>query len=231
MTNKEKLKRAIEQDINPKSYYNEIINQIEKEDKMKKKSNMWRWSLVPICLVAVICGILLINNNKALYIPNIETKDNVSLHINDISKVSQGVLKIDADIKTTNIENIPYFEEIVNIKIPSDFDEQEAHKIYVKSDRESNEYNILQSYVFNYSNKKNDRYIRVSFSKKNKPIRDYYYSEEGSKMSKINDIELKIFKYNSLYFTEFNYKGINFDIETTNITEQELTDLLLSILK
>lgn len=118
--------------------------------------------------------------------------------------MSQGALKIDVDVKTTNI---------------------------VKPDRESNEYNILQSYVFNYSNKKNDRYIRVSFSKENKPIRDYYFFEEGSKMSKINNIELKIFKYNRLHFTEFNYKGINFDIETMNITEQELTDLLLSILK
>lgn len=44
-------------------------------------------------------------------------------------------------------------------------------------------------------------------------------------------MELKIFKYNELYFTEFKYKDINFDIETTNITEQELTDLLLSIIK
>ena len=50
-------------------------------------------------------------------------------------------------------------------------------------------------------------------------------------MSNINNLELKIFKYNELYFTKFNYKGINFDIETSNITEQELTDLLVSIIK
>lgn len=236
MTNKEKLQRAIEYDINFKDHYNEIINQIEKrERKMKRKRNMWKWSFAPICLVAVISGILLTNNNKELksniYKPNIEAKDNVSLYINDISKMTQGALRIDADVKTTNIENILYFKEIANIKIPSDFDNQEAYEIYVKPNRESHEYNILQSYVFNYSSKKNDRDIRVSFSKEHKPIRDYYFSEEGSKMSKINNIELKIFKYNGLYFTEFNYKGINFDIETTNIIDQELTDLLLSIIK
>ena len=82
-----------------------------------------------------------------------------------------------------------------------------------------------------YSNTDKGREIIVSFSKENKPIRDYYFSEEGSKISKIDNFELKIFKFNELYFTEFNYKGINFDIETTNITEQELTDLLLSIIK
>lgn len=234
MTNKEKLKSAIEYDINPKDYYNEIINQIEKREQMKRRNNMWKWSFVPICLVTIISGILLVNNNKELkpyiYKPNIETKDNVSLYINDVSKMTQGALKFDANVKITNIENIQYFKEIGNIKVPSDFDNQEAQEIYVKPDRESKEYSVLQSYVFNYSNTKKDRYIRVAFSKENKPIRDYYFSEEGSKISKVNNIDLKIFKYNELYFVEFNYKNINFDIETTNITEQELIDLLLSIL-
>lgn len=235
MTNKEKMKKAIEQDINQESYYIEIIRTIEKGVKMEKKSNVWKWSLVPICLVIVISGILLINDNKELKSnisePNIETKDNISIYINDISKISQGVLRFDADVKITNIKNIPNFKEIDNLKIPSDFDNQEVHEIYIKSDGNDSEYNVLQSYVINYSNTKNDRYIRVSFAKENKPIRDYYFSEEGSKISKINNIELKIFKYDELYFTEFNYKGINFDIETTNITEQELTELLLSIIK
>ena len=235
MTNKEKLKRAIEQDINPKDYYKEIIKKIEKEDKMKKEKNLLKWSFVPICLVAIISGVLLINNNKQLkpniYKPNTETKANVNLYINDVSKMTQGMLRLDADIKTTSIDSFPYFKEIADIKIPSDFSEQESYEIYIKPDRDSKDYNILQSYEINYSNEKNDRNIRISFSKENKPIRDYQFSEEGSRMSNINDLELKIFKYNELYFTEFNYKGINFDIETSKITEQELTDLLLSIIK
>lgn len=235
MTNKEKIKNEIEQDINPSSYYNEIIRTIEKGEKMKKKSNMWKWSFIPICLVVAISGILLINDNKELNSnilkQNIETKDNVSIYINDVSKKSEGVLGFDVDIKITNIENISDFKEIDDIKIPSDFNSKEAYEIYVRSDRNNQEYNMLQSYEINYSNTKDDRYIRVSFSKENKPIRDYYFKEEGSKISKINNMELKIFKYNELYFTEFKYKDINFDIETTNITEQELTDLLLSIIK
>ncbi len=236
MTNKEKLNKAIEQDINPKDYYKEIMSKIERGERMKEKNNnLWRWSFVPICLVAIISSVLLINNDKELkpniHIPNIETKDNVNLYINDVSKMTQGVLRLDADVKVTNIENIPYFKEIADIEIPSDFDSKEAYEIYVRPDRNSQEYNILQSYVVNYSDTENDRNISVSFSKDNKPIRDYYFPEEGSKISKINDIELKIFKYDELYFTEFNYEGINFDIETSKITEQELLTFLLSILK
>lgn len=166
---------------------------------------MCKWAFVPICLVAVISGILLINSNKELkfnvYKPNIENKDNVSIYINDISKMTEGLLRLDVDLKFANVENILYFQEISNIKIPSDFDNQEAFEIYVKPDRDSNEYTTLQSYVFNYSNRNNDRSIRVSFSKENKPVRDYYFSEEGSRVSKINNIELKIFKYNGLFFT------------------------------
>ncbi len=234
-TNKERLKNAIEQDINPKDYYNEIIKRIKKEDKMKKEKNLWKWAFVPICLVAVIGCALFFNNNKQLkpniYKPNIKTKDNINLYINDVSNITQGDLKIDADIKITKIENISYFKEITNIKIPSDCENREAHEIYIKHDNDSKDYNILQSYVVNYSSTNNDRNIKLSFSKENKPVRDYYFSEKGSKISKINNVELKIFKYNYLYFTEFNYNGINFDIETSNITEQELTDLLLSIIK
>ncbi len=233
MTNKEKLISAIDKDINPKKNYNEIINKIERGEKMNQKNNnLWKWSFVPICLVAILSCVLLINNNKELK-PNIykPEMDNVNLYINDMSKINQGVLKLDADVKITNIESFSYFKEIADIKIPSTFDYQEAYEIYVKPHKDSQEYTILQNYVVNYSEQKNDRNISISFSKENKPIRDYYFSEEGSKISKINNVELKIFKYNELYFTEFNYKGINFDIEVSKITEQELTDLLLSILK
>ncbi len=196
MSNKERLKHAIEQDINFNGYYDEIMNQIKKgEEKMQKKSNLWKGVLLPICLIGLISSIVFFNTNKEfktnVYQPDIEAKDNVHLYINDVSKMTQEVLSIDADVKITHIENILYFKEIAQVKIPSDFDYQEAHEIYTKPDRESNEYSVLQSYVFNYRNQKNDRDINVSFSKENKPIRDYYFSLEGSKISEINNIELK----------------------------------------
>ena len=38
-------------------------------------------------------------------------------------------------------------------------------------------------------------------------------------------------KYTNIYFTEFKFKDYNFDIETENITEEELLTLLLSIIE
>ena len=47
----------------------------------------------------------------------------------------------------------------------------------------------------------------------------------------INGVVLKIYKLEDIYYTELNYNGYNFDIETSKITEQELATFLLSILK
>lgn len=234
MSNNKNIMNMFEREFDIEIMRQKILDK-EREKNMNLKT-VFKWSVAPICLVAIISGMYLFNKTEELkpniYEPNIETKDNVSMYINDVSKMTGGALRNDADVKIINDIDISDFEEIKNIIIPNDFDNNyEAYALYVKPDRNSDEYNTLHTYVFNYSNTKNDRNIKIAFSKENKPIRDYYFSEEGSKTSKINDIELKIFKFNKLYFTEFNYKGINFDIETANITEQELSDLLLSIIK
>ena len=118
------------------------------------------------------------------------------------------------------------------IKLPDDLDldKNNSYIVYTR-DNNSDEYNILNNYVLVYSNSNEDRNIAVSYSQEHKPIRDYLFDENGSKISVINGIELKIYKYESTYFTEFKYNNYNFDIETTNITEQELSTLLASILK
>ena len=72
--------------------------------------------------------------------------------------------------------------------------------------------------------------IRVAYSKEHKPITDFYVSENGSKITIINNIELKIYKYASNYYVAFYYNDYNFDIETLNITEDELINFLKSIL-
>lgn len=237
MTNKEKLKKTIEQDINPKSYYNEIINKIEEKEKMNKKNNMWKWSLVPICLIVVISGVLFLNyqnNNKTILKnkPYVDETNNVILNINEINNKKDGIYKLDADIKVvTNNDNnflLPYKNGLINI--PKDLDKTDKYVFYFRENKESKDYNILGNYEIIYSND-NNRSINVKYSKDNKPARDYHFDDEGSKTSIINGINLKIYKFESIYFTEFKFNDYNFDIETSNITEQELSAFLVSVLK
>ena len=60
-------------------------------------------------------------------------------------------------------------------------------------------------------------------------MRDYYFKD--GKASKINGLELIVYQYENLYMTNFKYKNLNIDIETSNITEEELLALLQSIIK
>lgn len=231
MTNKEKLKKSISNDFSKENNYNEIIKKIEGED-MKIKNNVWKWSLVPMCLVAIIVGVLFINSKNSNNLlspvtPYIDKENNVKLNINSLDKV--GARKIDANIKEISTNELP---EILKdgITIPKDLDKDNATAIYTRKDQNS-EYDILNCYVYNYYNEKDDKNIRIAFSETNKPVRDYHFSEENSKETIINNVKITIFKYNDIYFTEFSYKDYNFDIETNNISEQELSNLLVSIIK
>ena len=63
MTNKEKLKIAMEEDIASKDCYNKIIKKIECENQAK--NNLWR--LVPICLIIVISHLQVLVNKCYLF--------------------------------------------------------------------------------------------------------------------------------------------------------------------
>lgn len=236
MTNKEKLQKAIEQDINPTNNYNKIIQIIEKGVEMKKKNNLLKWSLVPLCLIVVISGILFLNsknksNNLLENKPYIDKDNNITLNINNISNL--GMSKLNAEIK--NGVNIPYpfkVDENNNqeIVIPKDLTQYKNFIVYTKKDKDSKEYNFIANYIMIISNG-DDREIEIKYSKENTPLRDYYFSEDGSKTTTINGIDLKIYKYKENFYTAFKYNDYNFDIETSNITEQEFSNYLVSILK
>ena len=201
---------------------------------MKDKKIVWKISLIPICLAIILGNILFINykndENKSLNSKDSysDSKEKIEIYINNIDKL--GATLIDADVKVVNEEeNSIWISILSNIVIPEQLEKKESYMLYTRKDKES-PYDILNSYVYNYYNEETLSSIRISFSNKNKPLRDYHFSEEGAKETTINNVKMKIFKYENIYFTEFNYKDYNFDIETTNITQDELINLLKSII-
>ncbi len=164
-----------------------------------------------------------LDNNKQAEKENI----NIELNINKIEYFAQ--LKFDARLKEIKNIDMKNFDILSNINIPNDFNNKSYNEIYVKEDN-TGKYDRLYNYEFSYSSSKdNERNIRVAFSDTNKPLRDYYLDEEG-KISKINDIELKIYQYEDSYMVIFEFKNYKFDIETNSITKDELLNLLESIL-
>ena len=219
MTNKEKLVRVIDSDINLRNCHNKIIKKIEKDNRMN--NNIRIWILIPVCLLIVIgIGYLKYHNDK-------EFKDVNKFNINDINGNKSELVKLDVDAKIveSNEINTPFN----NLVVPNDLIDVNYYIMYVRSNKDSKEYNVVNNIEVVYSSNSN-RMINISYSKDYKPLRDYYFNEDSSKISNFNNVELKIYKYKNTYFTEFTFNNYNYDIETNNISENELKNLLISII-
>lgn len=233
MTNKEKLKKAIIQDINPTNYYNEIIKKIEKGERMKNKSNIWKRSLVPICLAILISGVLFFNSQNRNLLKNdkdIDKENDINLKINNINMTLTKADIAGFAIDLTYEELIKEEEFIANIEVLSSFKNSRLMKRY----DENNEFIGYDLIYYNTNNNQISKEIEIFFSKTLKRKPSCYETINLDKLedSVINDINVKILKSNNkYYYILFNYNNYNFDIITTNITEQELSSLLLSIIK
>lgn len=252
MSNKKVFKKLYSKYFNKEKNYSEILDAINGDNEGTSKYA--KWAFVSGCLVvALICGVLLFqdSNNFAFFSrgdkntsfslePEVETNysntnksdenKSVVLNINQVSKAIDFSLS-DADIKlVSNYYCIPYYEELSNLVIPKDFNDKEyINAIFTKSNRDSKEYDYLMQYEKIYKTNDNQRNIVINFSDKNKPMRDYEFSDGTP--STINGFDMVIYKYENLYMTEFKYKNLYIDIETSNITEKELVALLQSIIK
>ena len=160
---------------------------------------------------------------------NISQKLNVKLNINKIKDME--MTKLDLDVKIVESKEIPEkFDFMEKVKIPSEYKFKESYNVYTRKDMDVAEYNLLHDYVFNYQKDDFSEEIKIAFSEVEEPLRDYFIDDKY-KTSKIGDAEVIITQYKQMYIVSFKYKDIYFDIETNGITENELVELLVSIIE
>ena len=87
--NKDRLNKAIDKDINLNDYYIEIVKKIEEGDIMKKRNIIWKLSIIPICLVLIICVSLLSNKffNKKVLTGSNNNLDNININNIEVAKL------------------------------------------------------------------------------------------------------------------------------------------------
>ena len=223
---KEKIRKNIKEEI--------AISNIRKEFGMKtNKNKKVIYVLSSICAVFILGIGIFVGVNKNLLpgntvdIGKTDANDGVELNINKIKDMS--MTSLDADVKTIELENLPEeFTFIENLQIPEEYNFENGYTVYTRENTDTAEYNILHDYVLNY--RKDDlNDIKIAFSEIEAPIRDYFIGD-GDKISKIGNVELKVSQWENMYIVTFEYNDIYFDIETTGITENELVDLLKSII-
>lgn len=194
------------------------------------------YGLSSACAVFILgVGILAMqkkSNNNEMKVENermVSSRNmNVMLEINPMQGTSMA--KLDADVQTVEINSLPEkFEFINNIALPSEYKLDNSYELFTRENFNTTEYSLLHDYVFNYS-KDCENSIKVAFSEVEEQIRDYFL-DDSKKVSKIGDVNVIISKYEKMYVATFKCKEINFDIETNGITEEELVNLLESIIK
>lgn len=240
---KDKIQKTVRENI--------AISAIKEEINMKKiKNKKIFYSILSTAAMFMICMVVIAGNKI-----NVGEKENSSivakqdkqqgedlrleklkteLNINEIDEDSFGLTNVDADIQSMEISELP--EELnfmKNIKLPEGYKLENSYNIYVRTNRNIAKYDKLHDYVFYYRKNIDDEIgndIRVAFSRLEEPIRDYGISENDKK-STIAGVEMSIYhsKEYKMYMVGFKYNDIYFDIETNDITENELVELLESI--
>lgn len=223
---KEKIRKNIKEEI--------AISNIRKEFGMKTNRNKKIiYTISSVCAVFILTiGILVgtgqLNDNINIG-ENIDQKLNVKLNINKIKDME--MTKLDLDVKIVESKEIPEkFEFMEKVKIPSEYKFKDSYNVYTRKDMDVAEYNLLHDYVFNYQKDDFSSGIKIAFSEVGEPLRDYFIDDKY-KTSKIGDAEIIITQYEQMYMASFKYKDIYFDIETNGITENELVELLVSIIE
>ena len=89
----------------------------------------------------------------------------------------------------------------------------------------------LYEYRCQFSDPNSEKELSVAFSSRGKPIRDYLFDEEGARVSRINGVEMTVFRYEDTLYTEFTAGGLFFDLEAHGLSEQEFALCIAEILQ
>lgn len=229
MTNKDCLKHAMDNDFNKKRNYLKVVERKEE----KKVHKIYKHAIASTMLVALLTGSTVFTltniNNKTFHGSEMGDifKDNIV--INDIKNKEESTLRLDGKVIEVNKNEILDEFSLKEMNIPIGFSLHNSYTIYTREDKDSKEYPILHDYVLNYCNEKN-KSIRIAISKIGKPMRDYSFMDKVDKISTINNSEVVITKYEDSFIATFKKESTTFDIETTGITQEEVVNLIKSMI-
>ena len=230
MTNRDKLNKVITNDFDINNNYTSIRKKMERGNKMNK---IFKYSLVPMAIVIAMTSVFLFNKkNSTNNVLDSNVKNNDVIIVNSIDNNSDNAkLDIDGrseDITTDDLYKIyPLLKDIV---VPNDYNINGIIKCYLFND-DTGKYDKLYGYNIIYSggnNKYIDIFILIDTTKR---LRCFSIDTDEMRSSIINGNSIKIMGEDKNYYAIFSYNNINFDIETTGISEGEFIQLIKSMVK
>lgn len=228
MSKKKGIKEVFDRNFSMQEMRSQIL-QKNKERKSMGWNVFFKYSL-PICVF--LGGVFVLNNHFSFFEQqkmNVENYKKNSIFVNKIENMSaKRIDAISKKLSFSDLENTWFITLKNRIVVPDDLENFDGYMLYTREDKNS-DYTILNSYVYSYFNDAVSKDVRIAFSSTNRPVRDYFFEQVG-KISKINDIELTIYQYEEMYFTEFVFDHYSFDIEASGLNMDEFISLLESII-
>lgn len=229
MSNKKIFKEIYSSKINKNKNYQEILKKINNQNK---RNIYFKKTLISITSILLIFTLIYINTDKKTNtLEDISNNKNFNTYTssgqNENSTLSKELTIEKIEIKENNLPK--KYNYIKEITIPTDLKEKEYKEIYLKETKNKKN-SILNNYEIKYQDISKERKIILSFSDKYIPLRTYYFFDNEKKYN-INKEKINVYNIEYKYLTTFEYNNINFDIETNNITEEELLNLIKSIIK
>lgn len=206
---KKVIKKTFEEEFNKEKMREEIL--LKAESKRHLSLNILFKFAIPICVFTLVVLTFSNNHNKMsdkVYINELKNRT-------DISRMSNVTEKNNVDISD--------FKILDKKVMPSDFKEEKYRKAYTGNIQEEIDANYIFTSIGN-----NGRYLEISFGK-NRDLSKNYAAEMTIKKSKINDIEMVLYQYDTFYIGTYFYQDYYFDVQTYNMTEEEFINLLKSI--
>lgn len=229
MSNKKEFKKMYEEKFNEEKNKEEILERVNNSNI--KFQTYLKWSVVPLCLVLVICFVVSRSSNNSNKFDSKESKNVINFNEVDYGD-RYSTNDIDGRYEERTIEELSKeFTFLKNIE----YNETSLIERFEKSDKTLTGYNKTIGYEAFY-NLGDDKYIEVFFSKtlKGNP-KCIAIPSDSFKDSKIGGVEMKVLSYNNDfskgYEAIFKLDDLYFDIEFKNVSEKEFISFIEALVK
>lgn len=152
-----------------------------------------------------------------------------------------GIASADMDVQFTHYSDPTESDDVLNrfetaigfhykdfiARIPDDFVKKSFYSVDAPNAAKT-EY-VPHDYVFDYRTS-NGGDIKIAICSKGEPLRDCFVMCDNPKRSEINGNTVVILRYQDYFWVRFSWKNVNYDIEASNITLEELEHLLVCIM-
>ena len=223
----------------------------------KAKKPVWiKWGAMAACLCLVVVGAFVVPTLQGEHgVVDPQPSGTPGSSIVEPGKTNllvanevESVMSADMDVQLTHYNKLPYdvwmsvledFHKLIGItyeefteKIPNIFECCNFYSLSTRGYKDANlenEYR-LHDYVFEYQTESGGE-AKIAICSAEETLRDYFIKCDNPKQSEIKGISVVIYGYQGTFMVEFSHENINYDIETSNITIEELEDLLVGIIE